>query len=81
MYENQIIYNNDNSVSVPFGCVAEWYILQHPLLQNTRLKSQSRVKTSKLIHEELIELYRIDGAVNFAEWTACNKQKSTNSSF
>ena len=33
-YENQIIYNNANTVSNPFGRAAEWYIVNHPLLKN-----------------------------------------------
>ncbi|CAG8737945.1 3245_t:CDS:2, partial [Racocetra fulgida] len=56
----------------------EWYLLQHPLLKNTRLKSQSRVKTTQLIRNELIKLYRVDGAVDFTEWMASGNQKSTN---
>ena len=31
-YENQIIYNNDSTVLIPFGWAAEWYIVNHPLL-------------------------------------------------
>src|SRR5689334_9145716 len=78
MFENQIIYNDDNSVSVPFGRIAEWYLLQLLLLKNTRLKSQSRLKTTKLIHDKLITLNRVDGAVDFTEWLASGNQKSTN---
>ena len=78
-YENQIIYNNDdNTVSVPFGRAAEWYIANHPLLKNTRLKSQSRLHTTKLIREGFIQLYRIDGATDYIEWEASGVIKSTN---
>ena len=38
-FENLIQYNNDNTVNVPFGRVAEWYIINHPLLKNIRLKN------------------------------------------
>ncbi|RHZ45370.1 hypothetical protein Glove_680g85 [Diversispora epigaea] len=78
IFENQIIYNNDNTVSVPFGRAAEWYILQHPLLKNTRLKSQSRLNTPQLIKEQIIKLCRVEGAVDFLEWECIGKKKSTN---
>ncbi|RHZ78501.1 hypothetical protein Glove_162g92 [Diversispora epigaea] len=65
IFENQIIYNNDNTVSVPFGRAAEWYILQHPLLKNTQLKSQSHLNTPQLIKKQLC---RVEGAVDFLEW-------------
>ncbi|CAG8732162.1 9086_t:CDS:2, partial [Funneliformis caledonium] len=41
-YEKQIIYNDDNSVNLPFGHAAKWYLVNIPLLQNYRLKNQSR---------------------------------------
>src|SRR6185436_4010047 len=78
IFENQIIYNNDNTVSVPFGRAAEWYILQYPLLKNTRLKSQSRLNTPQLIKEQIIKLRRVEGAVDFLEWECIGKKKSTN---
>ncbi|RHZ85330.1 hypothetical protein Glove_67g95 [Diversispora epigaea] len=78
IFENQIIYNNDNTVSVPFGRAAEWYILQHPLLKNTRLKSQSCLNTPQLIKEQIIKLCRVEGAVDFLEWECIGKKKSTN---
>ncbi|RHZ89429.1 hypothetical protein Glove_14g63 [Diversispora epigaea] len=78
-FESQIIYNSDNTVSIPFGRVAEWYLLKHPLLKDTRLKSQSRLKIPRLIKEEIIELDRVEDAVDFLEWEdASSKQKSTN---
>jgi len=41
-FENFIQYNTaKNSVNVPFGRVAEYYLKNHPLLRNIRLKSQS----------------------------------------
>ncbi|CAB4379278.1 unnamed protein product [Rhizophagus irregularis] len=33
-FAHLIQYNDDNSVNVPFGRVAEWYIFNHPLLKN-----------------------------------------------
>ncbi|CAG8661931.1 7905_t:CDS:2, partial [Diversispora eburnea] len=54
--------------SVPFGCAAKWYILQYPLLKNTRLKSQSHLNTSQLIKKQIIKLCHIEGAVDFLEW-------------
>ncbi|KAF0524637.1 gephyrin: PROVISIONAL [Gigaspora margarita] len=76
--ENQIIFNEDNTVSVPFGRVAESYILHHPLLKNTRLKSQSRLKTPQLIKQELIALCHVEGAADFIEWEVDGNKKSTN---
>jgi hypothetical protein len=76
--ENQIIVNNDNTVSVPFGRVAESYILHHPLLKNTRLKSQSRLHTPQLIKQGFITLCRVEGAADFIEWEAAGIKKSTN---
>ena len=67
MLEDQIIINEDNTVSVPFGHVAESYILHHPLLKNTRLKSQSCLQTPQLIKEELIKLCHVEGATDFLE--------------
>ncbi|CAB4375444.1 unnamed protein product [Rhizophagus irregularis] len=40
-YSTHIQYNEDNSVNVPFGRAAEWYIANHSLLKDRRLKSQS----------------------------------------
>ncbi|GBC49009.2 hypothetical protein GLOIN_2v1542684 [Rhizophagus irregularis DAOM 181602=DAOM 197198] len=48
-YENQIKYNDDGSVNVPFGRAAEWYISNANLLKNYRLKNQSRQVTPKLV--------------------------------
>ncbi|CAG8728476.1 10765_t:CDS:1, partial [Racocetra fulgida] len=39
---------------------------------------QSYLKTLQLIHDKLIMLCRVDGAVDFTEWVASGKQKSTN---
>ncbi|CAB5217590.1 unnamed protein product [Rhizophagus irregularis] len=79
-FENFIQYNTaENSVSVPFGRVAEYYLKNHPLLKNIRLKSQSRKKTPELIKEELILVERVEGAVDFIEWrTKTGQTKSTN---
>jgi hypothetical protein len=78
-YSTYIQYNEDNSVKVPFGRAAEWYISNHPLLKNRRLKSQSRLYTSELIKEGYITVQRVEGAVDFIEWSTRNgKIKSTN---
>jgi len=37
--------NDDSSVNVPFGRVAEWYLANLPILENCRLKNQSRQVT------------------------------------
>ena len=55
-YSTHIQYNEDNSVKVPFGRVAEWYIANHPLLKDRRLKCQSRLYTSSLVKEEIINI-------------------------
>ena len=67
-FENLIQYNNDNTVNVPFGRVAEWYIVNHPLLKNIRLKCQSRRGTPELIKAGIISINRVEGAVDFIEW-------------
>jgi hypothetical protein len=54
--ENLIKYNDDDTVNIPFGRVAEWYISNHSLLKNIRLKCQSRKKTSELVNEILLPL-------------------------
>ncbi len=78
-FENLIQYNDDNTVNVPFGRVAEWYILNNPLLKDIRLKCQSRRRTSELVKENLISVNRVGGAVDFIEWnTKKGNIKSTN---
>ncbi len=79
-FENFIQYNTaENSVNVPFGRVAEYYLKNHPLLRNIRLKSQSWKKTFTLIKEGIILIERVKGAVNFIEWqTKTGQIKSTN---
>jgi hypothetical protein len=75
-FENLIQYNDDNSVNVPFGRVAEWYIINHPLLKNIRLKCQTR---RGLIKAGIINVSRVEGAVDFIEWnTKKGDTKSTN---
>jgi hypothetical protein len=58
-FENLIKYNDDNSVNVPFGRVAEWYIINHPLLKNIRLKCQMRRETAGLIKAGIINVSRV----------------------
>ena len=79
-FENFIQYNTtENSVNVAFGRPAEYYLNNHPLLKNIRLKSQSRKKTPELIKKGFISIERIEGAVDFIEWTTKTGQtKSTN---
>jgi len=45
-YEEQVKYNNDGFVNVPFGQTAQWYLANLPILKNCRLKNQSRQITS-----------------------------------
>ncbi len=78
-YSTYIQYNEDNSVKVPFGRAAEWYIANHPLLKNRRLKCQSRQYTPGLVKKGIINVERVEGAVDFVEWTTkVGKTKSTN---
>ena len=80
-YSMHIQYNVDaeNSVNVPFGQAAEWYLANHLLLKDRYLKCQSRLYTSNLVKEEIINIEKVEGAVDFAEWTTkTNKTKSTN---
>ncbi|CAG8774779.1 16402_t:CDS:1, partial [Funneliformis caledonium] len=46
-YEHLIQYNNANPVNVPFGCVAEWYISNHPLLINIHIKCKIEEELQK----------------------------------
>ena len=80
-YSMNIQYNNDieNSVNVPFGRTSEWYLANYPLLKDRRLKCLSRLYTSSLVKKEIINVERVEGAVDFAEWTTkTNEIKSTN---
>ncbi|CAG8577927.1 3250_t:CDS:1, partial [Cetraspora pellucida] len=65
--ENEIIFNGNNTVSVPFGHIAESYILHHPFLKNTHLKSQSHLQTPQLIKEGLITLCHVEDVADFLE--------------
>ncbi|PKK55634.1 hypothetical protein RhiirC2_722348, partial [Rhizophagus irregularis] len=78
-FDHLIQYNDDDTVNLPFGRVAEWYITNHPLLKNIRLKCQTRRRTPELINEGFISLNRVEGAVDFIEWsTKKGHVKSTN---
>jgi hypothetical protein len=80
-YSMNIQYNNnvENSVNVPFGRTSEWYLANHPILKDRRLKCLSRHYTSSLVKEGIINIERVEGAVDFAEWTTkTNETKSTN---
>jgi site-specific DNA-adenine methylase len=65
--ENLIQYNDDNTVNVPFGRVAEWYTSNHLLLKSIKLKSQSRKNTSELVKKNIITVSRVEGAVDYIE--------------
>ncbi|CAI2182233.1 1074_t:CDS:2 [Funneliformis geosporum] len=79
-YDHLIKYNDDgHSVSVPFGRAAEYYISKHPLLKNIRLKARSRLRAPQLVNNGIITLKRVEGAVDYVEWTTSSgKTKSTN---
>ena len=78
--EHLIEYNvEENSVNVPFGRVAEYYLKNHPLLKNIRLKCQSRKRTPELVKAGIISVERVEGAIDFIEWkTKVGQTKSTN---
>lgn len=78
-YENQIKYNDDGSVNVPFGRAAEWYLANVNILKNCRLKNQSRQITPKLVKAGMIVTERVQGAIDHLEWkTKTGTVKSTN---
>ena len=79
-FEHLIQYNvEENSVNVPFGRVAEYYLKNHPLLKNIRLKCQSRKRTPELVKTGIISIERVEGAIDFVEWkTKIGQTKSTN---
>ena len=78
-YENQIKYNSDGSVNVPFGRAAEWYLTNVPILKNCRLKNQSRQATSSLVKSGILTVERVQGAIDYLEWkTKTGVKKSTN---
>lgn len=77
--EHFIQYNDDGTVNVPFGRVAEWYIENHSILKGFRLKCQSRKRTPDLIKEGIITISRVEGAADFIEWkTKKGETKTTN---
>ena len=58
MNDDLIKYNDDETVNVPFGHVAEWYISKHLVLKNI-----SKVKkTLKFIKENIITVDRAEGS-------------------
>jgi hypothetical protein len=78
-YEQQIKYNNDGSVNVPFGRAAEWYLANVPILENCRLKNQSRQITPSLVKTGILTVERVQGAADYLEWeTKSGTKKSTN---
>lgn len=78
-YEDQIKYNNDGSVNVPFGRAAEWYLDNVHILKNCRLKKQSRQATLKLVSDGILTVERVQGAVDYLSWKTKNGMvKSTN---
>jgi len=67
--EYLIEYNiKENSVNVPFGQVAEYYLKNHSLLKNIRLKCQSRKRTPELVKAGIISVEHVKGVINFIEW-------------
>ena len=78
-YEEQVKYNNDGSVNVPFGRAAEWYLANIPILENCRLKNQSRQITPALIKAGILTIERVQEAADYLEWTTkLGTKKSTN---
>ncbi|CAG8776721.1 13245_t:CDS:1, partial [Rhizophagus irregularis] len=78
-YENQIKYNDDGSVNVPFDRAAEWYISNANLLKNHRLKNQSRQITPKLVKAGILTVERVQEAIDYLTWkTKTGTVKSTN---
>ncbi|CAG8746992.1 3525_t:CDS:2 [Funneliformis caledonium] len=78
-YEEQIKYNDDGSVNVPFGRAAEWYLENVPILKICRLKKQSRQVTPTLVKAEILTVERVQGAADYLEWTTTSEtKKSTN---
>jgi len=65
--ENLIQYNNDDTINIPFGRIAEWYISNHLLLKNIKLKCQSRKNTSELVKKYIITISLVEGAVDYIE--------------
>uniref|UniRef100_U9SN92 Uncharacterized protein n=1 Tax=Rhizophagus irregularis (strain DAOM 181602 / DAOM 197198 / MUCL 43194) TaxID=747089 RepID=U9SN92_RHIID len=67
------------TLNMPFGRVAEWYISNHSLLKNIRLKCQNRKKISELVNENIIAVSRVEGVVDYIKWnTKKGSTKSTN---
>jgi len=66
-YSIYVQYNEDNSVRVPFGRTAEWYIANHPLLKDRCLKCQNRLYILSFVKEGIINIERVKGAVDFVE--------------
>jgi hypothetical protein len=78
-YRENVIYNTDGTVNVPFGRTVEWYINNIPMLKVYRLKHQSRQRTSQFIKEGFIEVKCTTDAIDFLEWkTKKGDVKSTN---
>ncbi len=66
--EHLIQYNvEENSVNIPFGRVAEYYLKNYSLLKNIHLKCQSRKRTPELVKAEIISVERVEGAIDFIE--------------
>ena len=78
-YKEQIKYNDDGSVNVPFSWAAEWYLTNVPILKNCHLKNQSRQATASLVKKEILTVERVQGAADYLEWsTKLGTKKSTN---
>jgi len=78
-YRENIKYNTDGTVNLPFGHIVEWYLNNISMLKVCHLKHQSRQKTPQLVKEEIIEIKRTTDAIDFLEWkTKGGTVKSTN---
>ncbi len=78
-YSTYIQYNENNSVKVSFGRVVKQYIVNHPLLKDRYLKYQSRLYTLSLVKKGIINIERVEDAVDFVkQMTKAGQTKSTN---
>src|SRR5438045_48894 len=78
-YENQIKYNDDGSVNVPFCLDAKCNLEKLQILKNYRLKNQSRQIVPKISKAGILTVERVKGAVDHLEWkTKAGTIKSTN---
>ncbi|CAG8765878.1 19734_t:CDS:2 [Cetraspora pellucida] len=71
--------NTDGSISLPFGCAAETYILLLPIVKDAHFKCQSQQKVNQAIQKNLVIFKHKEGAIDFKGWTMINGMtQSTN---